>query len=539
MMQVIRLATTASIVVGTQAMAQDVATQTSTLQRMMFYRSFVQDDPACRLVVEDGVPTFTGEMAALAPAFCPDAYAWADLATIVSKSFWNWGTDQTVWPDEPLPLCTTEGAVPCCDPDAAIDPAAPSLQCPVYRADYDPVPPLPAKPAALPNGSVINHRGLSRLESLDPGRLLRDIELEIVFRDKAMVDYLYRHDLYTREGLGARNRAQNAALDRGDIGAAHGFEVRLPVGATMVKGDFLHQDIMQARGLIRTVDNAGLPLDPPNHPEHPYLTVRIDGTGAEGEVPGLYYLVAMTNASRVLPVWHWYVVEHVANQGRCDYIGCNDSFGFSVPGGGQAGADYGPGYIPPHITANDVRQENNETLFDIGLTYPPEETGEIRTPALTALFAGMGIGTAEVDGDPDRITADDPAWLSYRMKGTQTAFTTAGGVPTGMGATVTEGGFVNSASCVTCHAEASVDAGGAAGMQGVGATWRPNLMGYNQVRMGAPDPGAFYTNDGPKVTATQIDFIWGILGASCARPTPDGEGCESYPDAPTIVRAPD
>jgi hypothetical protein len=361
----------------------------------------------------------------------------------------------------------------------------------VFRADYDPVPPLPAAPAALPDGTVISHRGLSRLDALDPARLLRELELEVVFRDRAMVDHVARQDLYRREGLGARNRAQNAALERGDLAAAHVLEVSFPLGATMVKTDFLHQDVMLARGLIASVDDAGRPLDPPNDPDHPYLTMRLAGTGAPGEVPGTYYLVAMTNASKALPIWHWYAIEHVANLGRCDYIGCNDSFGYAVPGTLQPGADYGTGFIPPHMVRSGVRQGSDELLFDVGRTYLPDETGEEPTEALLALLDGMGIGTAETDPDPGAISPDDPAWRSYRLKGTQTTFTTAGGVPTGMGATVTEGGFVNSASCTTCHAEASVDASGAAGMQGVGSTWPPNVMGFNQVRMGAPDLRGF------------------------------------------------
>ena len=29
-----------------------------------------------------------------------------------------------------------------------------------------------------------------------------------------------------------------------------------------------------------------------------------------------------------LPNWHWYAFEHVNNLGRCDFTGCNDSYGF-------------------------------------------------------------------------------------------------------------------------------------------------------------------------------------------------------------------
>ena len=148
----------------------------------------------------------------------------------------------------------------------------------------------------------------------------------------------------------------------------------------------------------------------------------------------------------------------------------------------------------------------------------------------------MGVGTASADPDYRVISADDPAWNNYRLKGTQTTFTTLSGVPSGTGATVTEGGFVNSASCTTCHSQASVDANGNAGMQGVGATWRPNLFGYPQVAMGSPDMAWFY--GGPEQTnviATPIDFVWGILNATCVTPSEgDGRSCESIPDAPSL-----
>ena len=305
----------------------------------------------------------------------------------------------------------------------------------------------------------------------------------------------------------------------------------------MVKADFLHQQIMLDQGLIQRNDEAGAPLDPPNDPGHPYLTVLIEGDGSEGSVPGLYYLVAMTNASKDLPIWHWYAIEHVSNRGRCDYIGCNDSFGYAANGRAQGGADFGSHFIPPMIELNDDKIDQNDPLFVTGEVYDPAVTGETITPELAALLRGMGVGTAATDPDPNAISADDPAWLSYRLKGTQTTFTTASGVPTGMGATVTEGGFVNSASCTTCHSQASVDPTGAAGMQGVGATWRPNLLGYQQVAMGAPEMAWFYEPGGPSISATQIDFVWGIFNAHCQKAAANGSACASYPDAPTIVTA--
>jgi hypothetical protein len=512
----------------------------NSLQSLMFYRSFVQDNSNCSLAVFEGKVVFSGAGVSSAAANCPDAFAWSQFAESISQEWWNWGIDQTVWPAQPLPLCTADSAqTNCCNPNAPIVAAGSApTQCPVFRADYETPSPLPAQPThGTPSSSVINHRGLQTGTINSPARLLRDLELEIVFRNKAMVDYIYRNDLYSREGMGARNQAQNTAMGKGDIAKAHSLEVRFPIDAIMAKADFLHQQILLDQGLIQTHDNAGNALNPPNNPDYPYITVRVGGNPANGDVPGLYYLLAMTNASKDLPIWHWYAIEHVANPARCDYIGCNDSFGYVADGTVQAGADFGTHYIPPHMVLNDDRSSDNDPLFDPGKVYLPAETGEEITSGLKALFAGLSIGTADKDLDPDSISVTDPAWYNYRLKGTQSAFTTSGGVPTGTGASITEGGFVNSASCASCHSQASVNANGSAGMQGVGGTWRPNLEGYGQVEMGSPDANWFYSNTSPPtITATQIDFVWGILNASCQVPgkTPSSP-CVSYPDQPTII----
>ncbi len=515
-------AATLMLVHGTAAQAEP-----NSLQKMMLFRSMVQDDPACMVDVVEGIAFVAGDLGTSAASSCPDAFAWVQFGTAIQEEFWDWAIDPTVWRSDPLPLCTPSVTGDCCDPNAAPDPANPSTQCPIFRADYDPVPPLPAVPNGTPSGFVTDHRGI--VNQSDPGRLLRDLELELVFRNRPMFDYLYRHDLYSKEGLGARNRAQNTAISAGDIGTAQRLQVRLPVDAVMVKADFVHQEIMLDQGLIELI-----PDGVPNNPAYPYLTVMLDGDGSDGTVPGMYYMVAMTNASKDIPIWHWYAMEHVTNLGRCDYIGCNDSFGYAVDGTTQAGANFGTTFIPPHIVLNDDKTSSNDPLFEAGLAYDPAQTGEVITPELALMLDAMGVGTAAVDPDPNLISIDDPAWRNYRLKGTQTTFTHATGVPSGMGATVTEGGFVNSASCTTCHSQASVDQYGNAGLQGVGATWRPNLQGYGQVAMGAPDGDWFYNFGGTQVTATQIDFIWGILLASCQENGTDGH-CASYPDAPTIV----
>ncbi|MEI4235337.1 hypothetical protein [Roseovarius sp. D22-M7] len=552
------------------AAAQDTGdSPANALQKRMFYRSFVQDAPACRQSVAavDGKAMFQGPVAGSAAATCPDAFAWTQFASAVSEGFWNWGTDQTGWPAKPWPICTSDQSYPaeqCCEPGTV--PAEQPDACPVFRADYDPPSPLAISLSGNPSNDVRSHHALNLADQIDPARVLRDLELELVFRNKAMIDYIYREDLYTTEGLAARNRAQNAALDDGDLAAAHGLEVRFPVDSVMVKADFIHQTVMADLGLIPSLktesqgDDVAEPRTPrgevpPNNADYPYLTMYLaDAPGADPDKSGYYYMVAMTNASKELPIWHWYAMEHVANLGRCDYIGCNDSFGYTADDQDGTAAVFGPSYIPPMTILNDdrapdpVRGEINDPLFVTGQVYSPEITGEAPTEPLTALLDGMGVGVGGPDctPDPTMLQACDPVWRNYRLKGTQTTFNTAGGVPTGMGATVTEGGFVNSASCTTCHSQASVDGFGNIGMQGVGASWTTNLLGYGRVEMGTPNMAWFYANGGPSVTATQVDFVWGTFNAKCVNPASDDQkaqlsdvpcALDSYSSAPAVVPA--
>ncbi|MEO1538887.1 MAG: hypothetical protein AAFU59_00800 [Pseudomonadota bacterium] len=525
-------------------LAQTPPTPPSTptsIDTAMLYRSFVQDAPDCAVTAQNGKIAFADGIYSPA-ATCPDAFAWSQFLEAIDQEFWNWGIDQTAWPAKPLPICTAEVTTNCCPQDILDNPGTtPNDSCPYNRAAFDPVPPLPVSPNGTPSGIVVSHRGAHKktpVEEIDPGRLLRDLEVELVFRNPVMIEDIFKNDLYSKEGLGARLRAANAAVSSGDIGTAQALQVRLSSTAVMVKADFLHQNILEGQGLIEDTD--GDPDTPPNNPDHPYLTVYLEGTE---ETTGYYYLLAMTNASKALPIWHWYAMEHVSNLGRCDYIGCNDSFGYSVDETSPTGAKFGGHYIPPMQTQQNDKAVTpngnpNDPIFVTGLVYDPATYGETMTTALSSLFDGMGVATDPTDSNPRVISATDPQWRNYRLKGTQTTFTTSTGVPTGLGATITEGGFVNSASCTTCHAQASTDLDGNPGAGGaIGASWRLNLFGFGQVEMGSPDLNWFF-NPGTSApyTSVQTDFMWGILNASCITPGSGDDGaCASYPSAPTIL----
>ncbi|MCB0108792.1 MAG: META domain-containing protein, partial [Caldilineaceae bacterium] len=146
------------------------------------------------------------------------------------------------------------------------------------------------------------------------------------------------------------------------------------------------------------------------------------------------------------------------------------------------------------------------TIFDQGQIYEDDE----RTPALDDIFTALGIGSREGADNMPALT--DRAWLSYRLKGTQTAFNDSIGQPTLNGNSVTEGGFVTSSSCMSCHARAAIGSDGSAAL----AVFEPRLAedGYAQSSNGAPDPDWFFSSASePSLTALPFDFIWGILFA--------------------------
>lgn len=505
------------------------------IEQISYFRADIRDRAGCFPRVEDGAvswPDGVGD-----PAInCPDAYAWASLVQALQQKFWTWGTDQTIWIDNPKPICLpNQKSEDCCDPavmgEALPIEGAPPAGCPYFPTDWtDP----PALTVAKPRSSHSH----DFLQTLDPARVLRQEEAEIVFRNRPFVRYSFVENLYNKESLGARFTAmQNWIADHAPFNNPW-LTVAYPSDAVMFKVDFLSQSEMLEAGLIRQTAEDGSRLDPPNDPDHPYVTMRVDETIAPGdEEPELYYLVSVTAASKALPNWHWYAYEHVGNLGRCDYTGCNDSFGYRARGIDVGGANFGGNYIPPKT--ENSGDASNDIVFKTGLAYTVEETGEEITPALRHLFASGGIATGDGPVDPDTPSAADPAWLSYRLKASQTSFVTDTGMATHAGQSITEGGFVNSASCMTCHSQAGPDADGNPGVPGIGSRTDLNLFGLNETVNGAPDPDWFYAEGTTTMRSLPFDFVWGMLNASCVEPDGETGRCKSYDDpqfAPPVAR---
>ncbi|MFW5834845.1 MAG: hypothetical protein ACOCYE_12190 [Pseudomonadota bacterium] len=499
----------------------------SSTDKAMYFHSHISDAPACAVTAAaDGTFTFAPEITNPA-ATCPDAFAWTQFLGAIQAEFWQqWANDETVWVAQPKPLCTADRPDDCCFVDAEATPqvgyrdaageivapavvGGPGEHCPYIPADWG-----GAEETEFAGGKPFRSHNTTFLRTLDPARIARQQEVEVVYRNDSFVRYATENELYSRAGL-----AKLFATVAGE--AAHsrpyrptGQGVSFPPDAVMFKVDWIAEATMIELGYLEEDPNApgrALPGD------RPYVTQTIKASHDGGKTyqEGLYFLAAITGASKALPNWHWYAFEHVDNLGRCDFTGCNDSYGFTTevtiyapeqPAGDAPTATqrFDSNFVPPHVI--DDQLDDDQDLFDLGKRYP---SGAI-TDGLRALFeaTGIGAGTAEADG----LAPADPAWRNYRLKGTQTEFVGNDGYPTIVGASITEGGFVNSASCLSCHVQASVDAAGKPGTS-VGGTGRLNLFGIGTSVNGPPEVGDYYLRGTTQQHAVPTDFVWGILFA--------------------------
>ena len=244
-------------------------------------------------------------------------------------------------------------------------------------------------------------------------------------RNKPMFDYIVDNGLNTQTGLAAA--------------FARGFDVQMPTDAIAVKGDWVPLPT-----LLQWVPQLGS-LD---HIREVYYTDVSDGVE--------YALVSLHVSSRQNPNWVWATFEHQNNPGRCDYIGCYDDYGTTIPA------------VEPK-------------RFDYNTQYGP-------CPKSEALRRRM---------EEAKLS---PVWESYCLKATMVDYSTADGTPYVLGNSVIEGitgnGTVAASSCIGCHVYASF---GATGAPTSAAT---AMLPFNPT--GPPIPGVL---DG----ARQFDFMWGVL----------------------------
>jgi hypothetical protein len=523
--------------------AADICTTSNTpdsLKWVQYFMSRPQDAPGCAMRIENG--RLVAQTPITNPSLsCPDMFAWKLFAEAVKAEFWrNWAADQETWPGNgldadpgrPLPLCSTgQAAQNCCNPDAAAnpgydDPTYKAKYCPYFPGDHNAatavtplrlgVPPSKAHTLGFAASPVFRDalkaeatQATQILEAPDPskGRRIRQSMAEVVFRNKPFFDFVFRNDLYNTEGITKVFNANSGNIynpPTRQSGAPYRLatqsgplsEIIFPADALMIKSDWPARERAEAMGLRED------PLNP--FVKMQILTPVLDDNGSI-LLPREHWKVAIHFSSKDIPNWVWTTFEHVNNPGRCDYTGCNDSFGYQSPdtvGSGQA-----HNFTRPHQVCDGLLLPSY--VIEPGAAYP----GGQRQPALASIFTGLGIGTGD---NPTLLPKpSDRAWLSYRLKGTQVEFTDSTGRPTHLGNNVTEAGFVTTSSCMTCHSRASSNAGGTVplplGVFENGLT----ETGYLPSSNGVPNAAWYYkSGQPPTLQALQTDFVWGFLLAN-------------------------
>jgi hypothetical protein len=291
---------------------------------------------------------------------------------------------------------------------------------------------------ATPTPAELSPPALTLFKPLPPGLQPRVVPGggEEVRRNKVTFDFIVNNNLYTRAGL----RAAFAA----------GKSISLPVDSIEVKANWVP---------VETVNPALYHVN----------------TASDGKQ---YALVSMHIISKQLPNWTWATFEHQNNPGRCDYIGCSDQFGATVP------------FVAP------------EPVSQFGRVYPPCQ----KTPAAQAMMASGRL---------------DNVWQNYCLKGSQTEFTGPTGIPTLLGNSVTENGFANTSSCISCHSRAAFDvlgrptpnAGFLDPSQNAALCPVPNQSIDACSPNGTPNISWFWSNQGTpnqRMLFMQGDFVWAI-----------------------------
>jgi hypothetical protein len=244
-------------------------------------------------------------------------------------------------------------------------------------------------------------------------------------RNHPLYDYIVDNHLNTQAGLA--------------VAFGKHFAVAMPTTAIAVKGDWVPvQTLLQwipqlgSVGTIRTL----------------YLTSTESGVE--------YALVSLHVSSRQNANWVWGTFEHQMNPGRCDAMGCFDTFGAVTP------------VVLPNRTAINTQYG----------ACP-------KTQALLSLMTNAALS---------------PVWQNYCLKSTEVNYTAADGTPYVLGNSVIEGitgnGTIAASSCIACHVYASF------GSNGAPTAAATAMLPFNPT--GNPIPAAL-------AGSLQFDFMWGVL----------------------------
>lgn len=180
----------------------------------MYFHSQVRDSPTCATKVDSkgviGFPTSISNPAAT----CPDAAAWKQLIDAITHEFWdNWGNDETLWVSDPKPLCATSSQNDCCfvstkgspqvgfrdEAGKVVKPSnvgGPGQYCPYIPGDWG-----GATETTFAGAKPVTSHNTTFLRNLDPGRIARQREAEVVYRNDAFMRYTTKKNIYSLAGL--------------------------------------------------------------------------------------------------------------------------------------------------------------------------------------------------------------------------------------------------------------------------------------------------------------------------------------------------
>lgn len=250
---------------------------------------------------------------------------------------------------------------------------------------------------------------------------------EEVRRNRPQFEYIKKNGLNTKAGLAT---AYKNALD-----------VQMPLDAIAVKGDWV-----PVQTLLKWIPELGS--------VERIRTLYYTSVSDQVE----YAVVSLHVSSRQNPNWVWGTFEHQKNPGRCDDLGCYDSYGAKQP-----------------VVAPNRRAVN--TQYGACAKSAP----------LLALMREAKLS---------------PVWQNYCLKSTQVDYAAADGTPYALGNSVIErvvgNGTVTASSCIACHAYASFNAAGEPSLAAKA------MLPFNPT--GAPLPAVLKGS-------LKFDFMWGVLQA--------------------------
>jgi hypothetical protein len=227
-----------TILAGLLLAASASSTHADSTATAVYFHSQVCDAPACTATASGGEISYPGTINSPA-ATCPDTFAWATFLETIRAGFWNqWANDETVWVKNPKPLCATDGATDCCFVSADSKPqvgyrdakgdvhepddiGGPGAFCPYIPGDWG-----GADETTFANGKPGNSHNATFLRTLDPARVARQGQVEVVYRNDSFVRYTAAQELYSKPGL--------AKLFARIAGEAEHAKPHLPMGQGVV-----------------------------------------------------------------------------------------------------------------------------------------------------------------------------------------------------------------------------------------------------------------------------------------------------------------